>query len=205
MFAATRKIAAARLRVSAALLLALALGGCATAPTAPEPPAPEAQAPAIPPPPSATIEGAELPGPLPAPEQLPSATAPPDSPAPDTPAALPPTSAADVSANAAVVGLLQIARANVEAGRYPGAVASIERALRIEPKNARLWHELARLRYEQGDYTLAENLAARSNSWAGADNALRRDNWLLIAETRARRGDDTGAETARERARQFAN
>ena len=107
-----------------------------------------------------------------------------------------------VSDNSAVVGLVDVARADVDAGRIPNAVSSLERALRIEPKNPRLWQELARVRLKEGDYAQAENLAARSNSWVGNDNALRAENWRLIAESRAARGDDAGAKAALERARQ---
>jgi tetratricopeptide (TPR) repeat protein len=107
-----------------------------------------------------------------------------------------------VSENSAVVGLINVARADTDAGNYPNAVASLERALRIEPKNPRLWQELARVRFKQGDYAQAENLAARSNSWVGSDNDLRAENWRLIAESRAARGDDTGAKAALERAKQ---
>ncbi|HKQ31367.1 MAG TPA: hypothetical protein VJS66_08785, partial [Burkholderiales bacterium] len=44
-----------------------------------------------------------------------------------------------VSENSAVVGLTQTARADTEAGQYPNAIAGLERALRIEPKNPKLW------------------------------------------------------------------
>jgi tetratricopeptide (TPR) repeat protein len=107
-----------------------------------------------------------------------------------------------VSENSAVVGLISTARADTDAGQYPNAIASLERALRIEPKNPRLWQEFARVRMKQGDYAQAENLAARSNSWAGSDNDLRAENWRLIAEARAARGDDAGAKAALERAKQ---
>jgi len=110
---------------------------------------------------------------------------------------------APVSENSAVIGLVDVARVDVDAGRLPNAVASLERALRIEPKNPRLWRELARVRLQEGEYAQAENLAARSNSWAGADNDLRAENWRLIAEARAARGDDAGAKLALERARQI--
>jgi cytochrome c-type biogenesis protein CcmH/NrfG len=109
-----------------------------------------------------------------------------------------------VSENSAVIGLVDVARADVDAGRLPNAVAALERALRIEPKNPRLWQELARVRLQEGNYAQAENLATRSNSWAGADNDLRAENWHLIAEARAARGDDPGAKQALERARQIA-
>ena len=107
-----------------------------------------------------------------------------------------------VSENSAVVGLINTARVDADAGQYPNAIAALERALRIEPKNPRLWQEFARVRMKQGDYAQAENLAARSNSWAGADNNLRAENWRLIAEARTARGDDAGAKAALERAKQ---
>ena len=103
----------------------------------------------------------------------------------------------------AVAGLMDSARADLAVGRLANAAASLERALRIEPRNPRLWHELARVRLKQGDYAQAEGVAARSNSWAGADNALRAENWRLIAESRATRGDADGARAALEAAERF--
>jgi len=102
--------------------------------------------------------------------------------------------------NLAIAGLLDGARADAAAGRLANAAASLERALRIEPRNPRLWQELARVRLKQGDYAQAESTAARSNSWAGSDNALRADNWRLIAHAREARGDAEGAKAALEAA-----
>ncbi len=51
-----------------------------------------------------------------------------------------------------------------------------------------------------GDYAQAESTAARSNSWAGSDNALRAENWRLIAHAREARGDAEGAKGALEAA-----
>jgi Tfp pilus assembly protein PilF len=75
-----------------------------------------------------------------------------------------------------------------EAGRLANAAATLERALRIEPRNPRLWHELARVRLRQGEYAQAATLAARSNSWAGSDASLREANQRLIEEARIARG-----------------
>jgi Tfp pilus assembly protein PilF len=102
--------------------------------------------------------------------------------------------------NVAIAGLMESARTDLAAGRLANAAASLERALRIEPRNPRLWQELARVRLKQGDYAQAEGVAARSNSWAGADNTLRAENWRLIAESRAARGDADGARAALETA-----
>jgi tetratricopeptide (TPR) repeat protein len=100
----------------------------------------------------------------------------------------------------AVVALFDGARADSAAGRLPNAAASLERALRIEPRNARLWQELARVRLAQGDYAQAESVARRSSSWAGGDAALRAENWRLIAQAREARGDGAGAKAALEAA-----
>src|SRR3989344_8042200 len=70
-----------------------------------------------------------------------------------------------VSDNSAVIALMDSARSDIVAGKPDGAVASLERALRIEPRNPLLWQELARLRLQQGQYQQAEGLAARSNAW----------------------------------------
>jgi Tfp pilus assembly protein PilF len=102
--------------------------------------------------------------------------------------------------NLAIAGLVDGARADAAAGRLANAAASLERALRIEPRNPRLWQELARVRLKQGDYAQVESTAARSNSWAGGDNALRAENWRLIAHARDARGDAEGAKAALEAA-----
>ena len=100
----------------------------------------------------------------------------------------------------AVVALFDGARADSAAGRLSNAAASLERALRIEPRNPRLWQELARVRLAQGDWAQAESVARRSNSWAGGDAALRAENWRLIAQAREARGDSAGAKAALEAA-----
>jgi predicted Zn-dependent protease len=102
--------------------------------------------------------------------------------------------------NIAIASLLEGARTDAAAGRLTNAAASLERALRIEPRNPHLWQELARVRLKQGDYAQVESVAARSNSWAGGDHALRAENWRLIAQAREARGDAAGAKAALEAA-----
>ena len=104
--------------------------------------------------------------------------APPPGTAP-APAPAPPTE------SIAIAGLMDGARSDAAAGRLASAAASLERALRIEPRNPRLWQELARVRLQQGDYAQAESTAARSNSWAGNDSALRAENQRIIEQARA--------------------
>ena len=102
-----------------------------------------------------------------------------------TPAPIPetPTSRETV----AIAGLMESARGDAAAGRLVQAVGTLERALRIEPRNPRLWHELAKVRLRQGDGAQAANLAARSNSFAGSDSALRAANQSIIEQSREAR------------------
>lgn len=111
---------------------------------------------------------------------------PPDAEESPVPSPAPPPPSAQRE-SVAVAGLLQSARADTAAGRLSTAAASLERALRLEPRNPRLWHELARVRLKQGDYPQAEATALRSNTWAGGDAALRSANQRIINEARAAR------------------
>jgi len=110
----------------------------------------------------------ETPGGTPAPQQAPVVIARQESPA--------------------ITGLLESARSDAAAGRLGSAAATLERALRIEPHNPRLWHELAKVRLRQADYGQAESLAARSNTYAGTDAELRAANQKIIADARSARG-----------------
>lgn len=114
------------------------------------------------------------------------ATAPEPGPAP-APVEQPPAPYPAPRESVAVAGLMESARNDAAAGRLPSAAATLERALRIEPRNPRLWHELARVRLQQGDPAQAQNLAARSNSYAGNDSALRAENQRIIEEARGAR------------------
>lgn len=104
------------------------------------------------------------------------------------------------SQNAAVVALFEQAHTQVSAGQPEAAGTSLERALRIEPRNPVLWQELARVRLTQGEYRQAENLAAKSNALAGDDKRLRAENWRIIGQARSGLGDKAGAQAAFEKA-----
>jgi len=82
-----------------------------------------------------------------------------------------------------------------------GAVATLERALGIQPRDPYIWNRLARVRIEQGLYSQAGNLASRSNALAGGRGALERDNWIIIATARKAAGDLVGSREAWRHAR----
>jgi len=114
-----------------------------------------------------------------------------------------PTAELPVSDNSAVLALVAQAGNERAAGHLPAAAAALERALRIEPRNPRVWQELARVRLAEGEPAQAEQLAVRAASWAGDDRSVRAASWRLIAEARAARGDQAGADEAFTRARQY--
>ena len=114
---------------------------------------------------------------------------------PPRPADLPP---AEITrdGNQAVVALLDSADKYVKGGQLDKAGAALERALRIEPRNAGIWHDLAQIRLHQGQYQQAESLASKSNNLASGNRALQSRNWKLISVARKAGGNSAGAEEA---------
>ena len=110
----------------------------------------------------------------------------------------PPEEPVDISrkGNPAVIALLDGAASYVGSGELDKAAGSLERALRIEPRNAGIWHDLGQIRLHQGQYQQAESIATKSNSLAGNDRGLKKRNWQLIAAARRAAGDPAGADAA---------
>jgi len=104
------------------------------------------------------------------------------------------------STTPAVLNLLDKARSAAKAGQFERAEVQLERALRIEPDNATLWHYMAKLRLHQGQLDQAAGLAAKSNSMEHEDRILQADNWRIIAHARFQQGNTRGAQEAQARA-----
>lgn len=102
-----------------------------------------------------------------------------------------------------VVALMENARHEVNVGKWESAAATLERALRLQPKNALLWHRLGALRLQQRNWPQAINLASKSNSLAAGNYSLQAANWQIIAQARQLVGDDEGAKKARKNAAQL--
>lgn len=77
-------------------------------------------------------------------------------------------------------------RADLAAGNTGKAAASIERALRIEPRNSRWWTELGNVRLAEGDLEQALALGRKALRLAGNDNAARAAAEALIARASGR-------------------
>jgi len=103
----------------------------------------------------------------------------------------------------AVVALLQQAEQQANAGDLESAAASLERAIRIDPRNPVIWFHLATVRLSQGEPSQAEQLATKSNSLAPGNYAQQSRNWLLIAQARRQLNNSSGASAAEQRAREL--
>lgn len=151
--------------------LMLVLGGCVTSP----PPAPPAPAPSVPANKPAPIPPAPIPVPAqkPTPEPAPvtgsgPAIAPPPLPEPEKP--LPATPAAT---------LLTQVQAAINAGELDKAAALCERALRISPRDAQLWYQLASIRLRQRRFEDAAGTARRALSMTNDASLKQKINDLI--------------------------
>lgn len=100
-----------------------------------------------------------------------------------------------------VLALLTSARQQESGGDLNSASASLERALRIAPREPQVLYRLAQVRLDQGDAAQAEQLARRGLSYASGRPTLQAGLWELVAQARERQGDAAGATDARQRAR----
>jgi len=158
-------------------LLLLFVQGCSTSPPLGYPPP--------------VVEQGGLPPVAPAPPVTPGGI----QPQPGRPAVTP--------ASPAVVALLGQAESQANSGDLEAAAASLERAIRIEPRNPVLWYHLATVRLAQQEAAQAEQLAVKSNSLAAGNRMQQSRNWRLIARARQALGDATGARAAERRAQEL--
>ncbi len=84
--------------------------------------------------------------------------------------------------------LQQLTRPDLQSHIYSkallGNLAGLN-ALRIKPRDAFLWHRLAQIRLQQGQYGLAESLAQKSSALARDDTQLQMKNTRLLKQARA--------------------
>jgi len=100
-----------------------------------------------------------------------------------------------------VLALLTTARQQESNGDLNGANASLERAMRIAPREPQVLYRLAQVRLGQGDAAQAEQLAQRGLSYASGRPELQAGLWELVAQAREQQGDAAGAQQARQRAK----
>ena len=100
----------------------------------------------------------------------------------------------------AVLDLLEQADQQASDGNSSGALATLERALRIAPREPEVYYQMGRLRLDMGEAKQAEQLALKAVDLA-PDAFVRRDGWNLVALAREAAGDKAGAAAARAAAR----
>ena len=81
--------------------------------------------------------------------------------------------------DSAVAALQREARNALERGEYQQAVSLLQRAIRIEPRNARSWQELAETYWRSGDLRRCAEMVERAQSYRVPGDGLERDNILL--------------------------
>jgi tetratricopeptide (TPR) repeat protein len=156
--------------IAPALLLIATLSGCVPPDLGKRPAEPKTPVPATRP--------APAPAPAPAPEPEPPVT-PPPAPPPAPVRVIPPVGAASQA-------LLNESRSHAAAGRYPQAAASIERAIRIEPRQPVLWLELGNIRLKEGNLAQAESLGRKALSLSAGDAELSARAQQLITAAKKR-------------------
>lgn len=110
-----------------------------------------------------------------------------------------PEASSEPATSPAVLALVRQADQRRASGDLAGAQSTLERAVQIEPGNARLWLDLAQLRLAQNQPEQAEQLALRAVEHA-RDNRTLSAAWQLVAKARRAQGDEAGAREAEERA-----
>jgi hypothetical protein len=108
----------------------------------------------------------------------------------------------DAPMSPVVRSLLAQSRDQRRVGKWDGAAMLLERALRIEPRNAEIWSRLANIRFDQQSWSKAIQLAAKSNTLTRNNIDLKRRNWILMANSYDEMGDSTSAQRIYDRLNQ---
>lgn len=103
------------------------------------------------------------------------------------------------SGGSAARTLLADAQQAVANNQLDKAASSLERAVRLEPRNASMWYNLAQVRLHQGQYAQAETLAQKSIGFAGNNSDIVKKSWLIISLSKQAQGDAAGAEAAKKK------
>ena len=105
----------------------------------------------------------------------------------------------------AIVALLDDVDQYEHSGKPNEAAATLERALRIEPKNPLLWQRLGALHLRQGDWQQAIAMAKKSNFLAADNKKLQLINWKIIEQASVEQGDKKQLMQAQKMIRSLSN
>jgi len=94
--------------------------------------------------------------------------------------AIPPPTREKYQSSPVVRGLLMKSKRKFDAKEFDAAANYIERGINISPNDPMLWQRLAVIRFEQGDFKQAKQLAKKSNVLVETDLELRTVNEAII-------------------------
>lgn len=148
------------------------------------------------------LGGCALPGPYraspPTAEPVPPPPAPPPPVAPSAPPEQPPPApplVREYHLGAATRSLVAEARNAANRGDLPAASMTLDRALRIEPRNPLLWIEIGRLRLAENDARQAEGCSRKALSLATGDRGTQSQAGRVLADAlRAQRRNQEARE-----------
>lgn len=145
------------------------------------------------------------PAPAPAPERPAPQPPPPVEPAPEPPEAPPPPQPPpkQFRLSPASDALVTQARRQSAAGEFPAAIATLERALRIEPDNPLVWIELGQIHLASGNHAQAHSMGRKAAQLATGDPRAQSSAWRLIAAALRAQGRNQEALEAERRASQL--
>ncbi len=127
----------------------------------------------------------------------------PQQPSPAPPQPVPPTPQTppkEFHLSAASTALVKQGRAQSLKGEYPSAIATLERALRIEPDNPLVWLELGQVHLSAKNPPQAESMARKAIALATGNPAVQANGWRLIGDAYRARGRDLDATEAYQKA-----
>lgn len=142
------------------------------------------------------------PAPTPRPRPETPERPPPETPVPEEEQPVPPPAPPpkQFRLSAASSALVTQARRQSEDGEPALAIATLERAQRIEPDNPLLWIELARIHLGQGNAAQAEAMGRKALALATGDPNAQSAAWRVIADALRSRGRNQEASEAEQRA-----
>jgi tetratricopeptide (TPR) repeat protein len=123
-------------------------------------------------------------------------------PAPSKPVPPPAPAPKEFRLSPASAALVSQAQSQSAAGNHALAVATIERALRIEPDNPLVWIELAKVHQAEGDHPRADGMARKALALARGDARAQAAAWNVIADSFRARGRNAEAADAERKALQ---
>lgn len=103
---------------------------------------------------------------------------------------------AETAQKPATVALLNTANYQTNSGRLRAAQSSLERALRISPKDPEVYVSLGEVHRQLGEFVQAEQVTLKGIAVAAGQSAKLRRLWTALAKIRSEAGDTVGANKA---------